>query len=91
MLVFSIENNQMLNMRRPREEVVAPVVAYGVVCGQHGRIAGLCHRVAAQINNSFWLGLKNARNDILVKPGAWWIDNNKVVARDVVERLFGWC
>jgi hypothetical protein len=63
---MQIEHNQMLDMRRTWEEIVAHVVANAVFFGQAGHIASLCDGVAAKVDNTLWRCLEQLSDNIVV-------------------------
>ena len=74
-------------MRRAREEVVAPVIGNAVVRGKKRHVARLSDGVATEVEDALRLGGEEFGNDIGVKTGAWWVQNDERIASNVLQRL----
>ena len=80
----------MLDVGRAGEEIVAFVGADAISFGEQGDVAGLGDGVAAEVDDARWRDFEQALDDCLVKAGAWRVDDDGVVATDVLEGFFAW-
>lgn len=80
----------MLDVGSAGEEIVAFVGADAIFFGEHGDVAGLGDGVATEVDDARWRDFEQALDDRLVKAGAWRVDDDGVVATDVLEGFFAW-
>lgn len=81
----------MLTVRRAREEVVTSVVGNAVVRGKKRYVARLSDGVATEVEDALRLGSEEFGNNIGMKAGAWWIENDERIASNVFQRLLAGC
>ena len=83
-----IKNNEVFDVWRAREEIVALGVDDVVFFKEQGDVAGLSDGVATEVDDARRRGVEQSRNDIGVEAGARWVDDDDFVGGDVVQGLF---
>ena len=78
----------MFDVWGAREKIVATVVDDVVFFKEQGDIAGLGDGVATEVDDARRHGFEQSRDDVGVKAGARWIDDDNFVGGDVVQGLF---
>ena len=77
----------MLTVRRAGKEVVASVIGNAIVRGKKRYVARLSDGVATEVEDALRLGGEELSNDIGVEAGAWWVEDDKRITSNILQRL----
>src|SRR5690606_3128569 len=91
--VADFQVHHILHVHRMREQIDRLYRSYRILFRQYFKVACLCGRVAAYVDNFFWRDLEQHSANVFMHSGAGWVCDNYIgrtmfVDEAIVQKIF---
>lgn len=83
------EDDDVFDVWCAREEIVWLSGGKIIFFGEHGGVASLRDWVAGHVDDALWLDFEEFLDEFGVATGAWWIEDDGAIWRNVIGDVFG--